>query len=61
MSGVARVAKDCAWHLRSSNDWKFNRAFAHVRVWTFFKPVLLASVLFTSLRKRIRGMRHLHP
>lgn len=58
VSGVARVAKDCAWHLRSSNDWECNRALAHVRVWTFFKPVLLsASVPFKSLRQEDPGTR----
>lgn len=47
---------------RLSNDLECNRALAHVRVWTFFKPVLLsASVPFEPCAKRIRGMRHLHP
>lgn len=41
---------------RLSNDLECNRALAHVRVWTFFKPVLLsASVPFKPCAKRIRG------
>lgn len=62
VSGVARMAKDWSWQLRSSNDWECNRALAHVRVWTFFKPVLLsASGPFTSLCQEDPGMRDLHP
>lgn len=41
---------------RLSNDLECSRALAHVRVWTFFKPVLLsASVPFKSLRREDPG------